>query len=105
MEEIPTLIEQIFTENPLDDNCDAIATRMSMTENHINEPLKAGCHEQAVILFLQLAAAIARHFMNDSHWEYSDDDYVPQYVMDRLFQAFQGQDNTEQPVSTSERNT
>lgn len=91
MERIPALIEQIFAENPPDDNCDAIAAGMDMTENHINELLKAGCHEQSAILFLQLATAIARHFMDDAHWEYFDDDYAPQYVMDRLSRTFQGE--------------
>lgn len=88
MEQIPAFIEQIFTENPPDDNCNAIASGMEMVENQINDLLNAGCHGQAAILFMQLATAVARHFTNDSHWEYFDDDYEPQYVVDRLSQAF-----------------
>lgn len=89
IEQIPVFIEQIFTENPLDESCEKIAAGMNMVENNIEELLKIGCHEQAAVLFMQLAKAISRHFMNDSHWEYFDDDYAPQYVMDRLSQAFQ----------------
>lgn len=88
MEQIPAFIEQIFTENPSDDNCSAIASEIEMVENHINDLLNSGYYGQAAILFIQLAITVARHFINDSHWEYFDDDYEPQYVVDRLFQTF-----------------
>lgn len=89
MGQIPAFIEQIFTENPPDDNCEAVADGMNAVEDNIKELLRSGCHEQAAILFMQLATAVAGHFMDDSHWEYFDDDYAPQYVMERLSQSFQ----------------
>ncbi len=86
--QIPDFIEEIFRTNLPDEDCDAIASGMEGIRVNIHELLDAGCHEQAAALFMQLAIALAEHFITEEHWCYFDDCYSPNDVLDMLARDF-----------------
>lgn len=85
---IPDFIENIFQAAPLDNDCESIAMAMEPVSNNIVELLDAGSHEQAAKLFMQLALAVAKHFIADEHWTCFDDNYAPDYLLDALAKRF-----------------
>ena len=82
--QIPDFIEEIFRTNLPDEDCDAIASGMEGIGVNIRELLDAGCHEQAAALFMQLAIALAEHFITEEHWCYFDDCYSPNDILGAL---------------------
>lgn len=86
--QIPEFIEEIFKANLPDEDCNAIASGMEGIGVNIHELLDAGCHEQAAALFMQLAIALAEHFITEEHWCYFDDCYSPNDVLDMLAKDF-----------------
>ena len=86
--QIPDFIEEIFRTNLPDEDCDAIASGMEGIGVNIRELLDAGCHEQAAALFMQLAIALAEHFITEEHWCYFDDCYSPNDILGALARDF-----------------
>ena len=86
--QIHDFIEEKYRTNQPDEDRDPIASGMEGIRVNIHELLDAGCHEQAAALFMQLAIALAEHFITEEHWCYFDDCYSPNDVLDMLARDF-----------------
>lgn len=79
--------EEIFNSDNIDQDCDRIASLMSVEAKFIKETLDAGQYKQAVTMYLQLLKSMTKHFVEDEHWCYFDDWYSPDYSMELIYDA------------------
>lgn len=84
--------EAIFDPNNIDQDCDRIASLMSVEANFIKEALDAGLYKQGVIMYLQLLKSMCEHFVEDEHYCYFDDLYSPEYTMLWIYESIQKYD-------------
>ena len=59
------LYRKVFDARHLDTDCDGIADDISVVGRNIREVLAVGMYQQAVTMFLQLLASMAKHFIED----------------------------------------
>lgn len=57
--------EETFDKRNLDMDCDRIADDISVVGRNIREVLAVGMYQQAVTMYLQLLASMAKHFIED----------------------------------------
>ena len=84
--------EEIFNPDNIDQDCDGIASLMSVEADFIKEALDAGLYKQAVTMYLQLLKSMCKHFVEDEHYCYFDDMYSPEYTMQWIYDAIQKHD-------------
>ena len=114
MIEINPQYEAIFNPDNIDQDCDRIASLMSVEADFIKEALDAGLYKQAVTMYLQLLKAAGKreeskvylvypereqartkfksmceHFVEDEHYCYFDDMYSPEYTMQCIYKTIQ----------------
>ena len=92
MIQLNTKYETIFDVRNIDQDCDKIAELMSDEARLIRETLNAGLWKRAVEMYLQLMKSMCKHFVEDEHYCYFDDMYIPEYVLQGLFEYFQMHD-------------
>ena len=78
--------EAIFDSENIDQDCDRIASLMSVEADFIKEALDAGLYKQAVTLYLQLLQSMVNHFVDDEHFCYFDDMYSPEYSLQWIYE-------------------
>ncbi len=59
------LHRKVFDAQHLDMDCDGIADDISVVGRNIREVLAVGMYQQAVTMYLQLLASMAKHFIED----------------------------------------
>ena len=79
--------EAIFNPDNIDQDCDRIASLMSVEADFIKEALDAGLYKNAVTMYLQLLKSMCEHFVEDEHYCYFDDMYSPEYTMQWIYEA------------------
>ena len=84
--------EAIFNPDNIDQDCDRIASLMSVEVDFIKEALDAGLYKQAVTMYLQLLKSMCDYFVEDEHYCYFDDMYSPEYTMQWICEAIQKHD-------------
>ena len=89
MIELNPQYERIFDVRNIDDDCSKITDLMSSEVALIREAMDASLFKQAVTMYLQLLKAMCIHFVNDEHYCYFDDLYVPEYILQGLFEKLQ----------------
>lgn len=89
MIEINPRYEAIFAPENIDQDCDRIASLMSVEVDLIKEALDAGLYKQGVTMYLQLLKSMCEHFVEDEHYCYFDDMYSPEYTMQWIYEAIQ----------------
>ena len=87
MIELNPRYEAIFNPDNIDQDCDKIASLMSVEADFIKEALDAGLYKQAVTMYLQLLKSMCEHFVEDEHYCYFDDMYSPEYTMQWIYEA------------------
>lgn len=80
--------ERIFDSEKIDWNCNRIADMMSTQVKLIRKIVETGDYRQAALRFLQLTKSMCRHFVEDEHYNFFDDMYSPEYVIDELIDMF-----------------
>jgi len=84
----PDYEERIFDSEKIDWNCNRIADMMSTQVKLIRKIVETGDYRQAALRFLQLTKSMCRHFVEDEHYNFFDDMYSPEYVIDELIDMF-----------------
>lgn len=84
--------EAIFNPDNIDQDCDRIASLMSVEGDFIKEALGAGLYKQAVTMYLQLLKSMRKHFVKDGHYCYFNDIYSPEYTMQWIYELIQKYD-------------
>lgn len=79
--------EAIFNPDNIDQDCDRIASLMSVEADFIKEALDAGLYKNAVTMYLQLLKSMCEHFVEDELYCYFDDMYSPEYTMQWICEA------------------
>ena len=92
MIEINSRYEEIFNPDNINQDCDGIASLMSVEADFIKEALDAELYKQAVTMYLQLLKSMCKHFVEDEHYCYFDDMYSPEYTMQWIYDAIQKHD-------------
>lgn len=82
--------ERIFDPRNIDMDCDFIANLMQTESLNIKRLVKGRKYQEAALRFLQMTKSMCRHFIEDRHWEYFDDMYSPEYVINDLIKLFNG---------------
>ena len=96
MIEINPRYEAIFAPENIDQDCDRIASLMSVEVDLIKEALDAGLYKQGGTMYLQLQKSMCEHFVEDEHYCYFDDMYSPEYTMQWIYDAIQKHDIDEE---------
>lgn len=80
--------EKVFNSRNVDWDCHVIWQLMLKENRKIERLLAAGEYQTGALRFLQLTKSMCRHFVMDSHWEYFDDMYSPEYAIEDLIETF-----------------
>ena len=81
--------ERIFNYKNIDEDCSKIASLMWNEKAVIDGFIADGNYQEAALKFLQLTKSMCRHFMMDCHWDFYDDLYSPEYVVDSIVDVFE----------------
>lgn len=81
-------IESVFKTVKPDGDCMSVSHAVRPIILEITSKLKSGDDLGAVELYAQLMASIAKHFIEDRHWEYFDDYYSPDYDCIDIYRHF-----------------
>ena len=79
--------EAIFNPDNIDQDCDRIASLMSVEVDFIKEALDAGLYKQVVTMYLQVLKSMCKHFVKDEHYCYFDEMYSPECAMLMMYQG------------------
>lgn len=69
-------------------DCDFIAVLMESEERKIHELCDNKQFAEAALKLMQLTKSMCRHFVSDEHFNYFDDLYAPEYVVNDLVRYF-----------------
>ena len=69
-------------------DCDFIAVLMESEERKIHELCDNKQFAEAALKLMQLTKSMCRHFVTDEHYNYFDDLYAPEYVVNDLVRYF-----------------
>ena len=69
-------------------DCDFIAVLMESEERKIHELCENKKFAEAALKLMQLTKSMCRHFVSDEHFNYFDDLYAPEYVVNDLVRYF-----------------
>ena len=69
-------------------DCDFIAVLMENEERKIHELCDNKQFAEAALKLMQLTKSMCRHFVSDEHYNYFDDLYAPEYVVNDLVRYF-----------------
>lgn len=69
-------------------DCDFIAVLMESEERKIHELCDNKQFAEAALKLMQLTKSMCRHFVSDEHYNYFDDLYAPEYVVNDLVRYF-----------------
>ena len=69
-------------------DCDFIAVLMESEERKIHELCENKKFAEAALKLMQLTKSMCRHFVSDEHYNYFDDLYAPEYVVNDLVRYF-----------------
>lgn len=69
-------------------DCDFIAVLMESVERKIHELCDNKQFAEAALKLMQLTKSMCRHFVSDEHYNYFDDLYAPEYVINDLVRYF-----------------
>lgn len=69
-------------------DCDFIAVLMESEERKIHELCDNKQFAEAALKLMQLTKSMCRHFVSDEHYNYFDDLYAPEYVVNDLVRFF-----------------
>ena len=69
-------------------DCDFIAVLMENEERKIHELCDNKQFAEAALKLMQLTKSMCRHFVSDEHYNYFDDLYAPEYVINDLVRYF-----------------
>lgn len=69
-------------------DCDFIAVLMESEERKIHELCDNKQFAEAALKLMQLTKSMCRHFVSDEHYNYFDDLYAPEYVINDLVRYF-----------------
>ncbi len=69
-------------------DCDFIAVLMESEDRKIHELCENKQFAEAALKLMQLTKSMCRHFVSDEHYNYFDDLYAPEYVVNDLVRYF-----------------
>ena len=69
-------------------DCDYIAALMADEERRIHSLCENKQYAEGALRLMQLVKSMCRHFVSDEHYNYFDDLYVPEYVINDLVRYF-----------------
>lgn len=81
-------IESVIKVAKLDEDCMSVSYSISPIILEITDLLDSGNDLGAVELYAQLMASIAKHFIEEEHWQYFDDYYSPDYDCIDIYRHF-----------------
>lgn len=81
--------ERIFNYKNIDEDCSKIASLMWNEKAVIDGFIADGNYQEAALKFLQLTKSMCRHFTMDCHWDFYDDLYSPEYVVNSIVDVFE----------------
>lgn len=81
-------IEALFHAAQLDVDCMGVSHAIEGVKSDILELFDDGDERAAVELYAQLMYSIAKHFVEDEHWQYFDDYYSPDYDCIDIYRHF-----------------
>lgn len=81
--------ERIFNYKNIDEDCSKIASLMWNEKAVIGRLIADGNYQEAALKFLQMTKSMCRHFMMDCHWDFYDDLYSPEYVVNSIVDVFE----------------
>ena len=85
----PILEEDVFIPGNLDRECETIGQLLfEYGEKFIEPALADGMYSLAVKWYLQMLDSLSVHFVEDEHWTYFDDLYVPNHAVSHIWEQF-----------------
>lgn len=81
-------IENLIMATKLNEDCDSLAHAIVPLCDNVEELIDAGVYASAVKFYLQIVKSIAFHFVAESHFDYFDDLYSPDYVLQGTMMKF-----------------
>lgn len=85
----PILEEDVFIPRRLDWECETIGQLLfAYGEKFIEPALADGMQALAVKRYLQMLDSLTVHFVEDEHWTYFDDLYVPNHAVSHIWEQF-----------------
>ena len=83
------LEEDVFIPGNLDWECETIGQLLfEYGEKFIEPALADGMYSLAVRCYLQMLDSLTVHFVEDEHWTYFDDLYVPNHAVSHIWEQF-----------------
>ena len=83
------LEESVFIPRNRDWKCETIGQLLfAYGEKFIEPALSDGMYALAVKRYLQMLDSITVHFVEDEHWTYFDDLYVPNHAVSHIWEQF-----------------
>lgn len=81
-------IEKSIKSAPLDVDCDSFNKVISTLTDYVDESIAADIFESAIQYYLQILKSVSIHFVDDCHYDYFDDMYSPDYMLQYTFEKF-----------------
>ena len=85
----PILEEDVFIPRNRDWECETVGQLLfEYGEKFIEPALSDGMYSLAVKRYLQMLDSLTVHFVEDEHWTYFDDLYVPNHAVSHIWEQF-----------------
>ena len=81
--------QRIFHRRNIDMNGNKICRLMCDEYENIERLAEKGDYQEAALRFMQMMKSMCRHFVMDCHWEYFDDMYSPECVVNAMVGLFE----------------